>query len=155
MATGNVKWFAQALHDLGNKIHDLDGDDLRLAIVTTATVPAITTAAPHFGGSGTTNFATSQVATGTGYSGPIALANKSWSVVAGVPTLRADVVTVASDASGFSNGAWGIIYNNTDASKRAIAFVELSAGGSASNVSGNLTIDWSGATNDLLTLTAS
>ena len=27
MAQGTVKWFAQGLHDLGNKIHDLDADD--------------------------------------------------------------------------------------------------------------------------------
>ena len=64
MARGDIKWFAQALHDLGNKIHDLDGDDIRMGIVTNATVPAVSTAAPHWGGTGTTNFATNQVATG-------------------------------------------------------------------------------------------
>lgn len=155
MATGDVRWFAQGLLDLGNKIHDMDGDDWRLGIVTTATTPAIGTAAPHWGGTGTTNFATNQVATATGYSGPIALANESWSLVSSVATFRADAVTIAQDASGFTNGAWGIIYNNTDANKRAVAYVELSSGGSAGNVAGPLTIDWNGATNDILTLTQS
>jgi len=156
MATGTLKWFAQGLHDLGNKIHDLDGDDLRLGIVTNTTVPAVTTAAPHWGGTGTTNFATNQVSTaGTSYTGPIALTTKSWTIVAGVPTLRADIVNLAADASGFSNGAYGIIFNNTDANKRAIAFVELSSGGTATIVSGALSIDWSGANNDMLTLTQS
>lgn len=153
MATGDVKFFAQGLLDLGNKIHSLSADDWRLGIVTTATVPSISTAAPHWGGTGTTNFATSQVATATAYTGPIALANESWTIVSNSPTFRADNVTVAQDASGFTNGAWGIIYNNTDANKRAIAFVELSAAGSASIVSGPLTIDWNGATNDILRLT--
>lgn len=155
MATGDIHWFGQALTDLGNKIHDLTNDVLKLGIVTTATVPAITTAAPHWAGTGTTNFATNQVATtGTSYTAPLTLANKSWSNVAGVPKLRADIVTLAQDASGFANGAYGIIYNSTDANKRALGWVELSSAGTASLVAGQVVIDWNGATNDILTLTA-
>ena len=47
MATGTIKWFAQGLHDLGEKIHDLSSDTLKLGIVTNATVPTLSTAAPH------------------------------------------------------------------------------------------------------------
>ncbi len=156
MATGNVKWFAQALLDLGNKIHNLSSDDFRLGIVTTGTVPAITTAAPHWGGTGTTNFATTQVVTtGTVYTAPIVLTSESWTLVSNVPTLRADIINLAQDASGFANGAWGIIYNNTDANKRAICYVELSSGGTLSIVAGPVSIDWFGGTNDIVTLTAS
>lgn len=155
MATGTVKWFAQGLLDLGNKIHDLDGDDWRLGIVTTTTVPTLSTAAPHWGGTGTTNFATYQVATATAYTGPVVLTTESWSLVSNVPTMRADNVTIAQDASGFTNGAYGIIYNNTDANKRAIAFIELSSAGTLSLVAGSVTIDWSGANNDILTITQS
>ena len=153
MATGDIKWFQQAVLDLGNKIHGLGADDLRLGIVTSATVPALGTAAPHWGGTGTTNFATTQVGTGGGYTGPIALAGVTWTNVAGVLTLRANDVVIPQNASGFANGAWGIIYNDTDANKRAIAFVELSAGGTLSIVSGSQTIDWQGASNDVLRLT--
>lgn len=49
MAQGTMKWFAQGLHDLGNKLHDLDTDDWRMGIVTGVT-PAVNTAAPHWGG---------------------------------------------------------------------------------------------------------
>jgi hypothetical protein len=153
MATGDIKWFAQGLADLGNKIHSLGADTLRLGIVTSATVPSLTTAAPHWGGTGTTNFATTQVGTGGGYTGPITLAGVTWTVVAGVPTLRANDVVIPQNASGFANGAWGIIYNDTDANKRAIAFVELSAGGTLSIVSGSQTVDWQGASNDVLRIT--
>ncbi len=154
MATGTVKWFVQALLDLGNKIHDMDGDDLRMGIVTTAVVPTKDTAAPHWGGTGSVNMATNQVAVaGTSYTGPIVLTGESWSIVSGVVTFRADVITLPVDASGFTNGAYGIIYNNTDANKRALGFIELSAGGTASLVAGQLVIDWAGATNDLFTLT--
>jgi len=153
MATGTVKWFAQAILDLGNKIHDMDGDTLKMAIVTSTTVPLLSTAAPHYGGTGTTNFATNAVATATAWTGPVTLASKTWSLVSNVPTFRADIVTVAQDASGFTNGAYGIIYNDTDANKRALGFVEISSAGTASIASGSLSIDWSGATNDILTIT--
>lgn len=156
MATGTVKWFVQGLHDLGKKVHDLGADDFRLGIVMAATAPTKDTVAPHWGGTGTTNFASTQVPVGgTSYTGPITLTGESWTTVAGVPTFRAGVVTLSADASGFTNGAYGIIYNNTDANKRAIGFVELSASGTASLVSGQLVIDWSGANNDILTLTQS
>jgi hypothetical protein len=62
-------------------------------------------------------------------------------------------VTIPQNASGFSNGAWGIIFNNTDANKRAIAYVELSAGGTLSIVSGSVTIDWQGLGTDVLRIT--
>ena len=155
MATGDVKWFQQALLDIGNKIHNLGSDALQLGIVTTGTVPAIGTAAPHWGGTGTTNFASSQVGIGGGYVGPIALATVTWSLVSAVATLRAADVVIPQNASGFANGAWGIIFNNTDANKRALAFVELSAAGSLSIVSGSVTIDWQGAGTDVLRLTQS
>lgn len=153
MATGDIRWFQQAVLDLGNKIHNLSSDSLLLGIVTTATVPSMSTAGPHWGGTGTTNFATNQVGTGGGYTGPITLASVTWTNVSGVLTLRATDVVIPQNASGFSNGAYGIIFNNTDANKRAIAFIELSAGGTASIVSGSLTIDWQGAGTDVLRIT--
>jgi len=143
MATGDVKWFIQAEHDLGNKIHDLDNDDIRMGIVTTTTVPVIGTAAPHWGGSGTTNFATNQVGTGgTSYTGPIVLTSEAWAVSSPNATFDAADISLAQDASGFTNGAYGIIYNNTDANKRCLGFVEISAAGTASLVTGSLTITW-------------
>lgn len=150
MATGTMKWFAQGLMDLGNKIHDLDGDDWRMGIVTTATVPAVNTAAPHWGGTGTTNFATNQVATtGTSYTGPIVLISEAWTLTAtGAAMDWADTpLALAQDASGFTNGAYGIIYNNTDINKRAIGYLEISSAGTASLVSGaiNITMNASGA----------
>jgi len=155
MATGDIKWFPTALLDLGNKLHNLSSDTLKLGIVTTATVPALSTAIPHWGGTGTTNFATNQVGTGGGYTGPITLASVTWTNVSNVPTLRATDVTIPQNASGFSNGAYGIIYNDTDTNKRAIAWIELSSTGVASIVTGSLTIDFQGAGTDILKITQS
>lgn len=149
MARGDIKWFAQALHDLGNKIHDLDTDSLQMGIVTNATVPTVATAAPHWGGTGTTNFATNQVPTGTGYTGPIPL-TEAWTLTSTGALFRLNVVNVPQDASGFTTGYWGIIYNNSDTNKRAIAYVDL--GGPVGNVAGPLDFDWNGANNDVLSL---
>lgn len=153
MARGDIKWFAQGLHDLGNKIHDMDGDDWRLGICNNATVPAIDTVAPHWGGTGTTNFATNQVPTGTAYTAPIVLSVEQWTLVAGGPRFRLTVEpTIAQDAGGgFTTGYWGILYNNTDANKRAVAYLDL--GGPVGNVAGPIDIAWNGGTNDLLSLT--
>lgn len=155
MATGDIKWFQQALLDLGNKLHNLSADALQLGIITSAVAPSMATAGPHWGGTGSTNFAANQVGIAGGYTGPIALSGVSWSNVSGVLTLRANDIVIPQNASGFANGAWGIIYNNTDANKRAIGFVELSAGGSLSIVSGSVTIDFQGAGTDVLRITPS
>ena len=150
MARGDIKWFAQALHDLGNKLHDLDGDDLRMGIVTNATIPAINTAAPHWGGTGTTNFATNQVGTGTAYTGPI-VATETWALTAAGGDFRLSNITIAQDAGGgFTTGYCGIIYNNTDANKRALGYVDL--GGPVGNVAGPIDFDWNGASGDVLRL---
>ncbi|MBK8772517.1 MAG: hypothetical protein IPM06_19125 [Rhizobiales bacterium] len=146
MAQGTFKWFAQGLHDLGNKIHDLDGDDWRMGIVTGVT-PTVATAAPHWGGTGTTNYATSQVATaGTSYTGPIVLTAEAWALNATGAAMDCADISLAQDASGFTNGAYGIVYNNTDANKRAVGYLEISSTNAASLVAGaiNLTMNASG-----------
>lgn len=143
MAAGDVTFFNQFVLDVGNKLHDLDGDDWRIGLVTTATVPAKTTAAPHWDGTGTTNFATNQIATATSYTGPIVLTSETWANSSNSQVWSAGKVgPIAQDASGATNIAYGIIYNNTDANKRAAAFVELSSTGAISLVSGPLEIRW-------------
>ncbi len=139
MAAGDFKWFAQGLHDLGNKIHDLDGDDFRMGIITTATTPAVNTAAPHWGGTGTTNMSTNQVVTtGTSYTAPLVLTSEAWALTATGAAMDVADITLAQDASGFANGRWGVVYNNTDANKRAIGYLDL--GSDRSLVAGSVTI---------------
>lgn len=154
MANGDIKWFAQALHDLGNKIHDLDADDLRVGFITSAVTPALGDAAPHWGGTGTTNFNTSEVTAGGNYPAEgYVLVSVSWSVVSNVPTLRATDISIAQHASNPTNARWGILYNNTDTNKRAIGFLDF---GSARDLTaGAFTFNFGGAGTDILTLTQS
>lgn len=128
MAAGDIVWFDQALEDLGNAIHDFGSDTLKLGLVTSVVTPAATTSAPHWGGTGTTNMATNQVGTGgTSYTGPQTLGSVSWGLSGGVAILDAADVSLAQDASGFTNARWGIIYNDTDTNKRCIAYLDLGA----------------------------
>lgn len=146
MATGDVHWFNEALANIGSKLENLAADAIMVGIVTSATVPTIATVGAHWAGTGTTNFATNQVAvTGTSYTGPKTLTTVTWANAAGVSALAADNITMAQDASGFANGAYGIIYDNTDVNKRALGFVELSSAGTLSLVAGQVLIKWAGA----------
>lgn len=153
MAVGDVTIFRAGLLALGNKQIDLSNDTLKIGFIKSAANsgfdPTQTTADPRWGAGGTNNLSTAQVTTGTTYaSGGPSLANKTFALVSNVPTLRADIVTIAQDASGFTNARWAIIYESV--STRALAFVDL--GSDRSIVGGALTIDWSGATNDILTI---
>lgn len=158
MAAGDIVWFDQSLLDLGLKLHNLETDTLRVGLVTSGVTPAATTSDPRWGTGGGTNLSTNQVATGgTSYTGPRLLeissggaGTQTWTIVSSVPTLRADPIVLAQDASGFTNARWGIIYNDTDAGKRALAYLDL--GSDRSLVTGSLTLDWNGASNDILTL---
>ena len=58
----------------------------------------------------------------------------------GVATLDADDIAILQDALGFTDGYWVIIYNDTNATDMAIAFVELT--GPVSEVAGPITISW-------------
>lgn len=155
MAQGDIKWFQQAALDLGKKLHDLSADTLKLGIIKGAgdsgVDPTQDLADPRWGAGGGTNLSSSQVATGgSSYTAPISLSNRSFTLVAGKPTLRADIIELAQDASGFTNGRWGIVYNDTDSGKRALGYVDF--GSARSLVAGPLNIDWFGATNDILEL---
>lgn len=153
MAVGDITWFRAGLLAVGTKLIDLNADTIKLGLVKSAANsgidPTNTLADPRWGAGGTTNLSSSQVATGTSYTtGGPSLTTKTFALQSNVPTLRADIVTIAQDAAGFTNARWGILYESV--TTRAIAFVDL--GSDRSVVGGALTIDWNGATNDILTI---
>lgn len=152
MAAGDIVWFRQALLDLGVKRHDLTADTIKVGLVNSVTTPTATTADPRWGAGGTTNLSSNEVATGASYSaGGPSLASVTWTLVSNVATLRATDPVIAQDATGFTDARWGIIYNSTDAGKRALGFIDL---GSARSIqTGSLTLNFGGAGTDVLTIT--
>jgi hypothetical protein len=154
MASGDIKWISGGLLALGSKVHNLGSDTFKLGLVTSSVTPAIADTDGRWGAGGSVNYSSNQVTPGGNYStGGPSLASVTWTNVSDVPTFRAADVTIAQHASNPTNARWGIIYNDTDASKRAVAFVDL---GSDRNLStGAFTIDFGGAGTDVLTLTQS
>jgi hypothetical protein len=155
MALGDFTIFQQFRLDLGTKVHDVLADTLKVALIRGSTSggldPLTTTANPCWGSGGTTNLLTHQVATGTVYlTGGITLAGKTWTTASGAATLRASVAAWSVDASGFTNARWAILYNDTQAAKKAIGFVDL--GSVRSIQSEGLSLNWFGATRDVLTI---
>ena len=126
MASGDITFFHQFKVDLGNKIHDLDTDTFKVGLITSTVTPTGADAAPHWGGTGTTNYSTNQVTPGGNYAtGGPSLTALAYTNSAGTVSWQAAKVSIASHASNPTNARWAIIYNSTDANKRAVAFVDL------------------------------
>jgi len=141
MARGDVHVFADFERLSKAQAFNMTGDTWKLGIVNNTTVPAVSTADPRWGAGGTTNFSSNQVTTGTSYAtGGPALTSVTYNRSTGVVTFDAADVTIAQDASGFTTGYWGIIYNDTSAGKYAAAYIDL--GGPVSIQGGALTITW-------------
>lgn len=140
MARGDVGVFGQALLDLHNGVFNLDGDTINLGIVDNTTTPTASTAAPHWGGTGTTDFATNEVSTAGGYTGPTDVAGATSGATGTVTFDLATNPTFSQNASGATDCYWGILYDNTDANKRCIGWVDL--GGPVSIAAGDVTITW-------------
>lgn len=136
MARGDVTVFNEA------KAFLLDGgfeatDDIKCAICDNTAAPAANTASPTLG-----DF--TQVGTsGTYVSGGTSLGNLGTCVAESGGTMTFDSATNptwAQNASNDTDAYWGIIYNDTDGTDRAIAFVDL--GGPVDMSAGALTITW-------------
>ena len=134
MAAGDLTVFDEAKLALLNGTHDLDTHTIKVAICDNTATPAAGTATPTL-----SDF--TQVGTaGTYVAGGTAL-TISLTEAAGTVTFDAtNNPSWAQHASNDTDAYWGIIYNDTDASDSAIAFLDL--GGPVDMSAGDLTITW-------------
>ena len=143
MASGDFTVFSQAKIDLGNKIHNLGsgGDVLKFGLATNVVTPTEADAAPHWAGTGTTNYATNQVTPGGNYStGGPTLTTQVFNASGANAKFDVDDVSITQNASNPTNARWAVLYNSTDANKRALGFLDL---GSVRDLSGgNFTVTW-------------
>lgn len=141
MAAGDVFVFDQFMVDVQEKIHDLENDSVKVALITSAVTPAVTDADPRWGAGGTTNFSTSQVTPGGNYTtGGSAAATPSVTLTGGAAVFDAGDISIAQHASNPTNARWGIMYNDTAAGKNCIGYVDL---GTTINLSaGAFSITW-------------
>lgn len=141
MAQGDVVFFDQFLQDVGKKLHDLSADTIKLGLITSAVTPVATTADPRWGAGGSTNLSTNEVTAGGNYAaGGPSLATVTWTLTGGLAMLDAADLTVTQHASNPTNARWGILYNSTDAGKRAIGYVDL--GSAFDMTTGDLVFTW-------------
>lgn len=126
MAAGDITVFDQFGVDLGNKIMDLDGDTYKFALIDNTLAPTDADAAPHFGGTGTTDESTNEVTPGGNYSaGGVTMGSLAFSNSGGTVSWNAAKITIAQHASNPTNARYAVIYNDTDANKRCVCFADL------------------------------
>lgn len=148
MAAGDLTVFNEFREDIGIKLHNLDTDTFRVALVKSAANggidPTAATADPRWGAGGTTNLLSSEVTPGGNYTtGGITISDMTWVESAGTTTWdSATNPQWLQNASNPTNARWAIIYNDTSAGKEAVGFVDL--GADVDMTTGDLTITWAG-----------
>jgi hypothetical protein len=144
MAIGDVVFFDQWLADVAKKLHDHSADTFKVGLITSATTPLVTTADPRWGAGGSTNFSTTQVTPGGNYTtGGATVGTPTVTLTGGAAVIDGGDVAWAQNAGNPTNARWGILYNDTDAGKRAVAFVDL--GSAFDMTTGPLNINWNAA----------
>lgn len=137
MAQGDLIVFEEFVDQLGKKTHNFSSDTLKVGIIDNTITPTAADATPTW-----SDYSSNEVGTGGGYTANgITLTGVTWTETDGVATLDdTGNISLAQNASGFTDGYWGIIYNDTDASDTAIAFIDL--GGPVSEQAGIVSITW-------------
>lgn len=144
MAAGDIVFFDQYLADVQEALHDQENDTFKLGLVTDVVTPSATTSDPRWGAGGSTNLSTNQVTPGGNYaSGGPTIGNPTVTLSGGAGVFDGDDVAISQDAGNPADARWAIIYNDTDAGKRAIGFVDLGADIDLS--AGDFSVAWNAA----------
>lgn len=147
MATGAVTGFEEFVDQVGEGKHDFSSDTLKLGLVDDTITPTAADATPTW-----SDYSANEVSTSGGYTANgLTLASVTWEEAGGTATLDAADVAIVRNALGFTDARWGILYNDTEATDMAIAFVDL--GSDRSEVAAPININWN--ENGLLTVAVS
>ena len=135
MARGDWTTFEEAALSVGSGLFDFTSHTLKLGLVNNSTVPTAADATPTWG-----DYSGNEVSTSGGYSASgIALSSVSYTEASGAATLDdSGNISLAQDASGFTDAYWGILYDSSTSSSNAIGFLDL--GGPVSEQAGAITI---------------
>jgi len=121
MAKGDAYLFNETLMRMGKGELALDSDTLKMVIVNNDNPPAPDDASPTY-----SDYSADEVTNAGNYiTGGIPMTTVVFAMAAGIATLTADDVVVASDPSGFLDGYWGIVCDTTAAGTPALGFVDL------------------------------
>lgn len=136
MAKGDVTVFQEAMLDLLKNVYgDLSSDTLKLGIIDNTSAPTANQTSPGWG-----DFSANEVATTGNYTANgETLTSVSVTMVSGVATITAANVTILEHASGFTDGYYGIVYDDTATGDPALWFIDL--GGPESEQAGDVSIE--------------
>lgn len=142
MAAGDITLFEEFADQLGMELHDFDNDTIKLALIDDTVTPTAADATPMWGAGSGVDYDANEVTDAGGYTAGGITIPVTWSEADGVATLDDDSgdVSLAQDPSGFTDARWGILYNDSAASKNAIGFVDL--GADVSEQDGPVNINW-------------
>lgn len=147
MARGDFTVFEEFALNIGLEEFQLETDVLKVGIVDDTITPTAADATPTWG-----DYSANEVSTAGGYTaGGLTVANNTYTEAGGVATLDGDNLALTQDAGGFTDGYWGILYDDTNATDSAIGFVDL--GGPVSEAAGPIAINWNAS--GILTVTVS
>lgn len=147
MAAGDTGTFLTFWDELATKVHDLASDEFKVGLIegTAGATCSAGVAAPHFGGTGTTDFSTYEITAVSSYAaGGLSLsATYTRSANSAQPVFDFEInPTWDRNTTGPQRTIkYGIIYNNTDANKRCVGWIEVHSSG-YDLTSGSLTIEW-------------
>ncbi len=145
MARGDLTVFEEFALEIGLETFNLETDVLKMGIVDATITPSAGDGTPTW-----SDYSANEVSTAGGYTaGGEIIENNTYTESSGVGTLNGDDIVIAQNASGFTDGYWGILYSDTASSDNAFAFLDL--GGPVSEVAGPITVTWNAS--GILTVT--
>lgn len=137
MARGTFLLFEDFALYYGQKEHNFATDTFKLGLINNGTTPSVAQADPKW--SDFSGYEVSPIG-GDYPSGGVTLTGVTHTEAGGIATFDANDINMAYNASGFDDGFWGILYNFTNGSGRALGFIELD--GPLSLVVGAVAINW-------------
>ena len=137
---GTCTMFQEAMKYFAEKQIDISSDTFKVGIIDDTVIPAADDTSPTW-----SDYSTNEVvSTGNYTANGETLTTVTSAMVSGIYTMGADDVNLAIHASGFIDGAYGILYESV--SDLAVGFIQLddSSGNPVSEQSGPVDIEWAG-----------
>ncbi len=136
MARGSATLFNEYQLDAHKGVHVLGTNTLKIMITDNTTPPAVDDATPRY-----SDYSANEVTSAGNYiTGGITLTTVVYAMVSDLATLTADDMSILMHASGFQNGYWAILINDSATNKEAIGFWELD--GPVDEQAGDVTLEF-------------
>ena len=153
MAQGTVVMFQEFLGSMGLGEFNLNTDVYKIGLITAVATPATDAADPGWAVARTTDYSANESTPGGNYTTGGTDITNTWAEAAGVGKFDAadQAPYLAQHASNPTVVRWGIIYNDTDADKKAIGYIDM--GSSYDATTGDINITWNASGIFTFTLT--